>query len=124
MSKKFPQQGEIWLVDFNRQARKEVIKIRPALVMSNNWQNEFDKQIIVALITSDESKMLEAANFEVLIESSSQNGLDRKSKILLHRLQSIDKELRLIKKLGEVDSKIWSQVWKALWIVFTGKKID
>jgi hypothetical protein len=44
--------------------------------------------------------------------------------MLLHRLLAIDKQERLITKLGAVDSKIWNQVWKALWIVFTGQKIN
>jgi hypothetical protein len=42
----------------------------------------------------------------VLIEAEERNGLDRKSKILLHRLRAIDKKLRLIEKKGQVDSKI------------------
>jgi mRNA-degrading endonuclease toxin of MazEF toxin-antitoxin module len=36
MSEKVPKQGEIWLVDFNRQKQKEANKIRPVLIMSNN----------------------------------------------------------------------------------------
>jgi hypothetical protein len=31
--------------------------------------------------------------------------------------------LRLIERKGQVNSKIWTQVWKALWVVFTGKKL-
>jgi mRNA-degrading endonuclease toxin of MazEF toxin-antitoxin module len=61
--------------------------------------------------------------FEVLIEVNKENGLDRKSKILLHRLRAIDKKERLITRLGKVDAKIWAQAWKALWIVFTGKNL-
>jgi hypothetical protein len=30
----------------------------------------------------------------------------------------------LIEKKGQVDSKIWVQVWKALWVVFTGKDLS
>jgi mRNA-degrading endonuclease toxin of MazEF toxin-antitoxin module len=61
------------------------------------------------------SKELEdIAPFEVLIEVNEKNGLDRKSKILLHRLRAIDKEFRLIEKKGQVDSKIWAQAWKSL----------
>ena len=123
MNRVIPHQGEIWLVDFNRKKEKEIIKIRPVLVMSNNWQNEFDKQVIVALITSEEKELERVEFFEVLVEETNQNGLERKSKILLHRLQSVDKDLRLIKKIGQVDGKIWVRVWKALWVVFTGKKV-
>ena len=124
MNEKIPKQGEIWLVDFNRKREKEQNKIRPVLILSNNWQNQYNRYTVISPLTSEEKELKNTASFEVLIEVDKRNGLDRKSKILLHRLRAIDKELRLIEKKGQVDSKIWSQVWKALWVVFTGKKLD
>lgn len=123
MSEKIPKQGEIWLVDFNRKREKEQNKIRPALILSNNWQNQYNDYSVVAPLTSEEGELEHIEPFEVLIETNKENGLDRKSKILLYRLRAIDKELRLIERKGQVDSKIWSQVWKALWVVFTGKNL-
>lgn len=123
MSEKIPKQGEIWLVDFNRKKEQEQSKIRPVLIMSNNWQNQYSDYSVIAPLTSEEEELKHVEPFEVLIEADKKNGLDRKSKILLHRLRAIDKELRLIEKKGQVDSKIWSQIWKALWIVFTGKNL-
>jgi mRNA-degrading endonuclease toxin of MazEF toxin-antitoxin module len=78
--------------------------------MSNDFQNEFDKQVVVSLITSKKEELVQVDPFEVLIDSTLQNGLERKSKILLNRLQTIDKELRLIKRLGQVDEKTWEKV--------------
>jgi len=43
--------------------------------------------------------------FEVLVENNQEIGLDELSRILLNRIHTIDKELRLIKKLGKVDNK-------------------
>ena len=123
MSEKIPKQGEIWLVDFNRKKEKEQSKIRPVVIMSNNWQNQYNKYAVIGPLTSEEKELENIASFEVLIEANERNGLDRKSKILLHRLRAIDKKLRLIEKKGQVDSKIWSQIWKALWVVFTGKDL-
>lgn len=124
MSEKIPKQGEIWLVDFNRKKEKEQSKIRPVLILSNNWQNQYNGYTVIAPLTSEEEELKSVvAPFEVLIEASEKNGLDRKSKILLHRLRAIDKALRLIDKKGQVDSKIWAQSWKALWVVFTGKDL-
>ncbi len=60
-------------------------------------------------MTSEEEELENEASFEVLIKANKENGLDRKSKILLHRLRAIDKKLRLIEKKGQVDSKIWAQ---------------
>ena len=124
MSEKIPKQGEVWLADFNRKKEKENSKIRPVLILSNNWQNQYNKYTVIAPLTSEEEELKDVATFEVLIEADEKNGLDRKSKILLSRLRAIDKELRLIERLGQVDSKIWAQSWKALWIVFTGKDLD
>lgn len=123
MSEKIPKQGEIWLVDFNRKREKEQNKIRPVLIMSNNWQNQHNTYTVIAPLTSEEEELENVASFEVLIKANKENGLDRESKILLHRLRAIDKKLRLIERKGQVDSKIWAQAWKALWVVFTGKDL-
>ena len=64
---------------------------------------------MVAPLTSEKEELEYIEPFEVLIEANKENGLDRKSKILLYRLRAIDKELRLIERKGKVDSKIWSQ---------------
>jgi len=60
----------------------------------------------VAPFTSEEEKLKNVAPFEVLIEASPENGLDKKSKILFHRLLAIDKEERLIRRLGQVEGKV------------------
>jgi mRNA-degrading endonuclease toxin of MazEF toxin-antitoxin module len=124
MSEKIPKQGEIWLVDFNRKKEKEQSKIRPVLIMSNNWQNQYSDYSIIAPLTSEEEELSHVEPFEVLIEANEKNGLDRKSKILLHRLRAVDKNFRLIERKGWVDSKVWNQVWKALWVVFTGRDLS
>ena len=124
MSEKIPKQGEIWLADFNRKREREQNKIRPVLILSNNWQNQYNKYTVIAPLTSEEGELENIASFEVLIKVNKENGLERKSKILLHRLRAIDKEFRLIERKGQVDAKIWTPVWKALWVVFTGKDLS
>jgi hypothetical protein len=59
--------------------------------MSNNWQNLYNKYSVVSPLTSEEDKLKHVEPFEVLIEPNSENGLKKKSKILLHRLLAIDK---------------------------------
>ena len=109
---KFPQRGQIWLVDFNRKSEKEINKIRPTLVVSNNIQNELDEQIIMAPLTSDEIK--EVADYEVFVKNTKETGLDKPSKVLLQRIRAVEKELRLINYLGEVDKETMKEVEKAL----------
>jgi hypothetical protein len=55
---------------------------------------------------SQEEELENIEVFEVLIEANKENGLDKKSKIFLHGLLAIDKQERLITKLGTTDSKI------------------
>ena len=109
---KFPQRGQIWLVDFNRKSEKEINKIRPTLVVSNNIQNELDEQIIMAPLTSDEIK--EVADYEVFIKNTKETGLDKPSKVLLQRVRAVEKELRLIEYLGVIDKETMKEVEKAL----------
>ena len=109
---KFPHRGQIWLVDFNRKSEKEINKIRPSLVVSNNIQNELDEQIIMAPLTSDEIK--EVADYEVFVKNTKETGLDKPSKVLLQRVRAVEKELRLINYLGEVDKETMKEVEKAL----------
>jgi mRNA interferase MazF len=103
-------------VYFNPKKGKEIHKLRPALVISNNWQNEYDDQIIVAPLTSQFVE--EVQLFEVLVLPNQKSGLETPSKILLNRLQTIDKKLRLREYIGMIDEKIMSQVRKARARVF------
>lgn len=121
INKKIPQQGEIWLVKFDK--IKETRKpYRPCLIISNNSQNETDEEIIVSPLTTEEIIVGEIQFFEVLVEANKKTGLDEPSRILLNRIHTVDKELRLIERLGHLEKEIWDQVWEALWIVFSGKK--
>ena len=119
---KFPRQGEIWLVRFD-QIKETRKPFRPCLIISHDNQNQNDEEIIISPLTTQAVIMDEVQFFEVLVENTPETGLDEPCRILLNRIHTIDKELRLIKRLGKVDNKTWNQVWKAQWIVFTGKNL-
>lgn len=115
-SEVFPQEGEIWLVKFEK--LKEFSKsYRPCLVVSNNEQNQFDKNIVVVGLTTEELEKVRL--FEVFVNNTQENGLDKPSKICCNYLHTINKELRLIEKqrLGIVSPEIIMKVKKALTIV-------
>ena len=112
----FPRQGEIYKVYFSKKG-KEVGKIRPAMVISNNIQNEFDDQIVVAPLTSEAKEVKKERPFTVLIAKNKQNGLEKDSKILLNRVQTIDIELRLRDYIGYASSEIVKQAQEALKIM-------
>src|SRR5438132_4380170 len=95
----FPPHGEIYKVYFSKKG-KEISKIRPALVISNNAQNEFDDQIVVAPLTSEFQEIRKERPFAVLIKVNKENGLEKTSKILLNRIQTIDVNRRLRDYIG------------------------
>lgn len=109
-----PQQGQIWLVEFPK--IKEFSKpFRPAVVISNNLQNEFDKLVTVATLTTEDIDKVRP--FEVFIKNTKENGLDYPSKILTGYSFSIYKE-RLVEWLGVMDEEIIKKVKAALKITF------
>jgi len=85
------------------------------LVVSNDIQNEFDEQIIVAPLSTEDINCVE--DFEVFIENAPETGLEKPSKILCNRLQTIDKIVRLKGLMGKVNPEIMQQVDKALKLV-------
>jgi mRNA interferase MazF len=112
-----PRRGEIHWVDYNYKTQRgtEIKKTRPSLVVSNDIQNEFDEQIIVAPLSTEDIN--QAEDFEVFIDKNSENGLERPSKILCNRLQTIDKAIRLKGFMGTANPEAMKQVDKALKIV-------
>lgn len=69
----------------------------------------------MAPFTSDEIK--EVADYEVFVKNTKETGLDKPSKVLLQRVKSVEKELRLIDYLGAVDKEIMKEVKEGLKIV-------
>src|SRR2546423_20885 len=112
----FPRWGEIYLVDFNRRKGQEIRKIRPAVVISNDIQNQYDRYLTVAPTSSDEMEMPSIVGdqiirpFEVLVTKTISNGLDHDSKILLNQIHSIDHQARLRKYCGKLEERIIKEV--------------
>jgi mRNA-degrading endonuclease toxin of MazEF toxin-antitoxin module len=104
-SKKIPKQKEIWLVEFpkTKESRKP---FRPCLVISNNNQNIYDEEVIALPLTTEEVIQGEVQPFEIPVESNKETGLDEESRILTNRIHTFDKELRLVKRLGQIESEI------------------
>ena len=122
---KTPKRGEIWLIDYNFKPKKskekeletesKIKKIRPSLVVSNNPQNEFDVEIIVAPLSSKKLEIIEP--YELFIKRNKENGLDEDSKILFNRLRAIEKEDRLGDYIGVLDKETMKEVKKRLKLV-------
>lgn len=115
-SQEFPQEGDIWLVKFEK--LKEFSKLyRPCLVISNDTQNQFDENIVMVGLSTDEMEIVRT--FEVFIKNTSETGLDEPSKICCNYLHTVNKNLRLVgkRRLGVVSPEVMVKVRKALRIV-------
>jgi len=124
--KKVPKRGEIWLVDYNYKPKQgkekeleienKIKKIRPSLVISNDAQNEYDEEIIVVPLSSQELEKIRS--YELLIKKNKENGLDEDSKILFNRLRNIERDTRLgDERIGIVDKEIMKEVKEKLKLV-------
>lgn len=107
----FPKRGEVYLVSLEPVVGSEIGKSRPALVVSNNINNEFADTITVIPITSKLSKIYP---FEVFVKSG-EAGVSQDSKIKCNQVRTIDKK-RLIKYLGTLESQKLKEVEKAILI--------
>jgi mRNA interferase MazF len=82
------KRGEIYWVDFNPTIGSEISKIRPALIVSNDINNQYADTVSVLPITSTTSKVYP---YEVLILPT-ESGLENVSKIKANQIRTIDKQ--------------------------------
>jgi len=87
------------------------------VVVSNDFQNEFDDKIVVAPTTADEMEKIRT--FEVFIENTKTTGLEKPSKVLCNYPHTIYKKLRLVgeKRIGVASPEVMEKVKKALKLV-------
>jgi mRNA interferase MazF len=115
----YPKRGEIWQVSLDPVVGHEVGKTRPALVISNNKNNEYSSTVTLIPITASIEKIYP---FEVFI-SRDDSGLPLDSKIKCNQIRTVDKS-RLLKLTGEISPEIIKEVEGALLIHVGISKID
>ena len=102
-----PEKGDIVLLSFDPSSGKEIIKRRPAIVISRSTFNEHTGFVIVAPITST----VRGNALEVELEDTSTKGV-----ILVHQLRSLDGKSRDIKFIEKASNSVTAKVTK---IAFT-----
>jgi len=107
----FPKRGEVFLVCLDPTVGSEINKTRPALVISNDINNQFSDTVTVIPITSTVEKVYP---FEIFL-SSGEAGLSKNSKAKCNQIRTIDK-MRLIKSLGQVNPQKFKEIEEALLI--------
>jgi len=107
----YPKRGEIWQVSLEPVLGHEIGKTRPALVISNNKNNEYSSTVTLIPITGSIEKIYP---FEVFI-SVEDSGLPLDSKLKCSQIRTVDK-LRLLRVVGEISDEIIKKVEEALLI--------
>ncbi len=107
----YPKRGEIWLVSLDPVAGHEIGKTRPALIISNNRNNEYASTVTLIPITTSIDKIYP---FEVFI-SKDDSELQTDSKIKCNQIRTADK-LRLVKFVSDISTEKLVKVEKALLI--------
>lgn len=103
-----PDKGDIVSLNFDPSAGNEIMKHRPALVISRKQFNEHTGFAIVAPITSTKRGMA----LEVVLSDTSTQGV-----VLVHQLRSLDVESRGIKFIEKAPEVISEQVTKMATVI-------
>jgi len=106
----FPRRGEIYWVTLDPTVGTEIVKTRPALVISNDIGNQHADRVIVAPLTS--AGLGRVYPFEVLL-SAGEAGLPRTSKVVLDQIRAVDK-VRLGARMGALSASRMSDVDRAI----------
>ena len=107
----FPQRGSIYLVSLEPVVGKEIGKSRPALIISNDKNNELSDTVTLIPITSQTNRIY---LFEVYLPKG-EGGLEFNSKIKCNQIRTVDKR-RLRKYLGKTSEEKVKEIEKALMI--------
>jgi mRNA interferase MazF len=103
------KRGEVFLINFDPTVGAEAKKTRPALIVSNDINNQHSPIISISPITSNVTKVY---SFEVEVPSGV-GGLRTRSKVMVNQTRAVDK-IRLIKKLGHLPEKMMLEFNRAL----------
>ena len=103
------RRGEVYWVKLDPIKGSEIGKTRPALVISNNINNEFADTVTVIPITSSIGKVYP---FEVFIKKDIAN-VSNDSKAKANQIRTVDKK-RLKERIGIIPDEILKKIEKAV----------
>jgi len=108
--KEFPRYGDVYDVNLEPVTGSEIGKSCPALVVSNDTNNEFSSTVTVIPISSLLPKKVYP--FEVVIPAGT-GGLTVDSRVKADQVRTVDKQ-RLIRLRGKLPAAYFPKVEKAL----------
>ena len=104
-----PFRSQIWLINLDPTIGAEIKKIRPGIIISNDYNNEFSDTVTIIPVTDIGHKVYP---FEVLLASSTK-GLTKESKAKCQQIRTVDKR-RLLKMLGSIEESRLKEIEKAI----------
>lgn len=107
----FPRRGEIWFVSLDPVIGHEIGKKRPAVVLSNDTNNQYADTVTVIPITSRTERIYP---FEILLLKK-ESSLPKDSKAKCNQIRTIDKK-RLVKLVGRLPFEKMQALEKAVLI--------
>lgn len=110
--------GDIYYAELNPVIGSEQGGIRPVLIISNNTGNRYSPTVIIAAITSRQTKSKLPTHYDL----NGVSGLPADSIVLLEQIRTIDKK-RLKERLARLDSLIMEAIATPL-LISIGVKAD
>jgi len=94
---KEPKRGEIWLINLDPTIGSEIQKTRPSVIVSSDFVGKLPLKLVVPMT---DWKDYFAPNFwHIYIESTSENGLKKRSAADALQLRTVDLR-RFVRRLG------------------------
>lgn len=112
------KRGEIYYAELNPVIGSEQGGTRPVLIISNNTGNRYSPTVIIAAITSRQTKSKLPTHYDL----NGVRGLPADSIVLLEQIRTIDKK-RLKERLARLDSLIMEAIATPL-LISIGVKVD
>lgn len=104
--------GDVYLINLDPVVGKEIGKSRPAVIIQNNVGNKFSPVTIIAPISSVKAITQMLPIFIKLDKGEA--GISEESYVDCGQIRTVDKDKRLIKKLGRLDELKMNEVDLAL----------
>jgi mRNA interferase MazF len=109
-----PKRGEVWRINFDPTLGAEIMKIRPAVVISSNALGKLPLKIVVP-ITGWKSGFADDI-WHIRLTPTPENGLTKESAVDLFHVRGVD-ILRFIDRVGKLTAVEIEEIVQALAIV-------
>ena len=103
------KQCDIWYADLSPVEGREQKGFRPIVIISGDLLNKYLQVVLACQLTTS----IKGYKGNVILEPDNQNGLSKRSEVMIFHIRSISKN-RLSKKVGNITSKQLAQIKQGL----------